>query len=393
MDFIENRTNLLDLILKNFKNESNQKKQEFIKIMEFINKEISNYYSEQINKFNTIDDDLVTIRNQVDQDISELRKEFIFEKFTKEELSKKLEIMLCGLNKKINSIISESKSFFEYNINLLHKLYNNLKKEPIDLKEFQNIISHPQRETQTIINNFINSNISHNSNLIIGTFNNYYDSKNLLNQAFNIDLEAGNNSNPFSFLNRKRISEGLKAKMEQYFNRSYDDKYLMGLKLMIENSIKFSKTNQGITSISEIGEGEAGNFMLSKFIKIKIFALKKVNVDYLDNFSLFFKSYIIAENKDVLDNNVYFIGGELKVHDAYKAVFQLIKSLLKEIHWCISQIEFHNFCFLEELFCDLSKKKNLKCEVNGMTLNEVMSKSSLDSDKIKKERDYYLKLL
>ena len=181
--------------------------------------------------------------------------------------------------------------------------------------------------------------------------------------------------------------------MEQYFNRSYDDKYLMGLKLMIENSIKFSKTNQGITSISEIGEGEAGNFMLSKFIKIKIFALKKVNVDYLDNFSLFFKSYIIAENKDVLDNNVYFIGGELKVHDAYKAVFQLIKSLLKEIHWCISQIEFHNFCFLEELFCDLSKKKNLKCEVNGMTLNEVMSKSSLDSDKIKKERDYYLKLL
>ena len=393
MDFIENRTNLLDLILKNFKNESNQKKQEFIKIMEFINKEISNYYSEQINKFNTIDDDLVTIRNQVDQDISELRKEFIFEKFTKEELSKKLEIMLCGLNKKINSIISESKSFFEYNINLLHKLYNNLKKEPIDLKEFQNIISHPQRETQTIINNFINSNISHNSNLIIGTFNNYYDSKNLLNQAFNIDLEAGNNSNPFSFLNRKRISEGLKAKMEQYFNRSYDDKYLMGLKLMIENSIKFSKTNQGITSISEIGEGEAGNFMLSKFIKIKIFALKKVNVDYLDNFSLFFKSYIIAENKDVLDNNVYFIGGELKVHDAYKAVFQLIKSLLKEIHWCISQIEFHNFCFLEELFCDLSKKKNLKCEVMGMTLNEVMSKSSLDSDKIKKERDYYLKLL
>ena len=393
MDFIENRTNLLDLILKNFKNESNQKKQEFIKIMEFINKEISNYYSEQINKFNTIDDDLVTIRNQVDQDISELRKEFIFEKFTKEELSKKLEIMLCGLNKKINSIISESKSFFEYNLNLLHKLYNNLKKEPIDLKEFQNIISHPQRETQTIINNFINSNISHNSNLIIGTFNNYYDSKNLLNQAFNIDLEAGNNSNPFSFLNRKRISEGLKAKMEQYFNRSYDDKYLMGLKLMIENSIKFSKTNQGITSISEIGEGEAGNFMLSKFIKIKIFALKKVNVDYLDNFSLFFKSYIIAENKDVLDNNVYFIGGELKVHDAYKAVFQLIKSLLKEIHWCISQIEFHNFCFLEELFCDLSKKKNLKCEVNGMTLNEVMSKSSLDSDKIKKERDYYLKLL
>ena len=265
MDFIENRTNLLDLILKNFKNESNQKKQEFIKIMEFINKEISNYYSEQINKFNTIDDDLVTIRNQVDQDISELRKEFIFEKFTKEELSKKLEIMLCGLNKKINSIISESKSFFEYNLNLLHKLYNNLKKEPIDLKEFQNIISHPQRETQTIINNFINSNISHNSNLIIGTFNNYYDSKNLLNQAFNIDLEAGNNSNPFSFLNRKRISEGLKAKMEQYFNRSYDDKYLMGLKLMIENSIKFSKTNQGITSISEIGEGEAGNFMLSKF--------------------------------------------------------------------------------------------------------------------------------
>ena len=393
MDFIENRTNLLDLILKNFKNESNQKKQEFIKIMEFINKEISNYYSEQINKFNTIDDDLVTIRNQVDQDISELRKEFIFEKFTKEELSKKLEIMLCGLNKKINSIISESKSFFEYNLNLLHKLYNNLKKEPIDLKEFQNIISHPQRETQTIINNFINSNISHNSNLIIGTFNNYYDSKNLLNQAFNIDLEAGNNSNPFSFLNRKRISEGLKAKMEQYFNRSYDDKYLMGLKLMIENSIKFSKTNQGITSISEIGEGEAGNFMLSKFIKIKIFALKKVNVDYLDNFSLFFKSYIIAENKDVLDNNVYFIGGELKVHDAYKAVFQLIKSLLKEIHWCISQIEFHNFCFLEELFCDLSKKKNLKCEVMGMTLNEVMSKSSLDSDKIKKEREYYLKLL
>ena len=393
MDFIENRTNLLDLILKNFKNESNQKKQEFIKIMEFINKEISNYYSEQINKFNTIDDDLVTIRNQVDQDISELRKEFIFEKFTKEELSKKLEIMLCGLNKKINSIISESKSFFEYNLNLLHKLYNNLKKEPIDLKEFQNLISHPQRETQTIINNFINSNISHNSNLIIGTFNNYYDSKNLLNQAFNIDLEAGNNSNPFSFLNRKRISEGLKAKMEQYFNRSYDDKYLMGLKLMIENSIKFSKTNQGITSISEIGEGEAGNFMLSKFIKIKIFALKKVNVDYLDNFSLFFKSYIIAENKDVLDNNVYFIGGELKVHDAYKAVFQLIKSLLKEIHWCISQIEFHNFCFLEELFCDLSKKKNLKCEVMGMTLNEVMSKSSLDSDKIKKEREYYLKLL
>jgi hypothetical protein len=407
-------------------------------LKKFINNEIDSMMIKEIQDLNAIQENLISLQFQIQEADSDLRKEIIFMRdFNAEKIQNKIEINFCGLNHKLKLFSKESEELIKGFEEKIRNMYNFIIANPIEIQEFKTLISGKiESLTETNITKIINNNISNNTNLIIGSLNNYQrinegfssnksdSSKNRENRNLifevqipesfnnkqsqhskpieiqnkfsspNINIEKSNSNS--SFLNSKRKNdEEIKKIMEKKFDKKYDSQdlsrllkestYLMRIRKLVDNNF-----NHEVLFTSKEDD-------YSKFHKIKIETISKLDLTDLLPISQYFNRFVIAENSSNNINGenipfIYYIGGDIKENNWFTFLLKITKHITFNPKFTnVNFVHFVNFFHLEELFFDLisSNKIILKVEYKNLNESDFERKIKNKYKKIREEKEFY----
>jgi hypothetical protein len=407
-------------------------------LKKFINNEIDSMIIKESQDLNAIQENLISLHYQIQEADSELRKQIIFMRdINKENIQNKIEINFCGLNHKLKLFSKDSEVLINGFEEKIKNIYNYIIPNSIGVEEFKTLVSSKTESlSESNVTKIINNNISNNTNLIIGSLNNYQrinegfssnksdSSKNRENRNLifelqipegfsnkqsqhqkpiemqnkfvskNITLEKSNSNS--SFLNAKRKNEEeIKKIMEKKFEKKYNSQdlsrllkestYLMRMRKLIDNNFSHEIS---FNSKEEV---------LPKFHKIKIEVSSKIDLTDLLPLSRFYERFVIAENTSNHlnignDTYVYYIGGEIKDNNWFDFLLKITNYItFSPALTNVNFVHIVNFFHLEELFFDLisSNKIILKIEYKGLNEIDFDREIKKKTKKIREEKEFY----